>query len=127
MSSAENYSLDFEESMDEEVIGKVAAAFVGTFLMHRHRGVIDCDDRMIVYGNDGYQHDKRSQREVQIVMEHLSEDKPLLGVDEEGCSWAVVVTDYTRSKFDEEEMNELVWNAWMIACDEALEAKLKVE
>lgn len=89
--------------------------------------VIDCDDRLIVYGNDGYEHDARSRRECEIVLESLSMHKPVMGVDDEGCSWAVVVTDYSRSKFDEDELNELVWNAWMIACDDALAAELKVE
>jgi hypothetical protein len=117
--------LEFEEDLDEECIGKVAAAFVETFLLHRHRGVIDCDDRLIVYGDDGYQHDARSRREVEIVMESLSKHKPVMGLDDEGYSWAVVVTDYSRTKFDKEELTKMVMNAWMVACDEALAATLK--
>lgn len=127
MSDSEKYSLEFEEDMDEACIGMVAAEFVGTLLMHIHRGVIDCDKRLIVYGNDGYEHDARSRREVEIVLESLSEHNPVLAVDDEGYSWVVVVTDYTRTKFDKDELNEIVRNAWMVACDEALAAKLKVD
>jgi hypothetical protein len=126
MSTASDILLESTEKLDDERLAIVAAEFVGAFLFHRHRGVIDCGDRLIIFGNDGYENDTRSQREVEIVLDSMSEDDPILGIDAEGCSWAIVFTDYSRKKFDEEELNRMVWDAWMLACDEALESKTQV-
>ncbi len=126
MSTATNIVLECDDKLEDERIAIVAAEFVGTFLFHRHRGVIDCGDRFIIFGNDGYVNDLRSQREVESVLDKLSADSPIFGIDLEGCSWAIVVTDYSRSKFDEEDLDGMVWDAWMLACDEAMASKAQV-
>ena len=38
----------------------------------------------------------------------------------------MVVTDYSRTKFDKEELTKMVMNAWMVACDEALDVEVMV-
>lgn len=103
-----------------------AAEFAGQFLMPQHRGVIDCDDRFVLFGNDGYECDTRSQREVEIVLDQLSAHEPVLGINEDGVTWAVVLTDFTRTKFDEEELRQMVWDAWMVACDEHCDEETEV-
>ena len=45
----------------------IAADFASTFLMHRHRGVINCDSYFILFGNDGYATDQRSRKELADV------------------------------------------------------------
>jgi hypothetical protein len=111
--------LEFDEAAYAAKMAKVAAEFTGTFLMTQHRGVLDCGDHFVVFGNDGYSDDPRSQREAAIVLEHFKSDSPVLGVCEEGYSWAIVVTDYSRPTFDAERLRKIVWDAWMVACDEA--------
>ena len=37
-----------------------AAEFFGSCLMHQHRGVWDCGDKIVVFGNDGYRTDPES-------------------------------------------------------------------
>lgn len=96
----------------------IAAEFAGNFLMNRHRGVIDCGDHFVVFGNDGYKNDPRSRREAELVMEALGDGTPVLGVSDEGYTWAVVVTEYQRPTFDPDRLEKAVWNAWMLACDE---------
>jgi hypothetical protein len=126
MSAASDIFLECDDKLEDARIAIVAAEFVGAFLFHRHRGVIDCNDRFIIFGNDGYTNDPRSQREAEIVLHRLPEDNPVLGIDVEGCSWAIVVTDYSRTKFDEEDLDRMVWDAWMQACDEAMANKAQV-
>ena len=104
---------------EERPVADLAADFAEAFLMHRHRGVINCDDHFILFGNDGYANDLRSRREAEIVREGLAGHKPQLGQSFNGSTWAIVLTDHSREKYEEEELNQLVWDAWMEACDEA--------
>jgi hypothetical protein len=110
--------IEVDEVADNQRQANIAAEFAGSFLMHRHRGVIDCGDQFVIYGNDGYSIDARSRREAELVVEELADGNPVLGISDEGYTWAVVVTDYQRPTFDPERLNKMVWNAWMLACDE---------
>lgn len=94
-----------------------AAEFAKEFLFKQHRGVIDCDDHFVVFGNDGYD-DPRSRREAELVIEALHDAKPVLGVSADGYTWAVVVTDYQRPTFDPERLSRIVRKAWETACNE---------
>jgi hypothetical protein len=38
---------------------RAAAEFAGRCQFHRHRGVLDCDDKVVLFGNDGYDFDAR--------------------------------------------------------------------
>jgi hypothetical protein len=96
----------------------MAAEFTGSFLIHRQRGVFRCEDRLVLFGNDGYSDDICSRREVEILLEKLANHQPVLGINEDGYAWAIVLTD---NGFDEDELRDIVWDAWMIACDEATE------
>jgi hypothetical protein len=113
--------VSFDREADAIRMAKVAAEFAGAVLFPQHRGVINCDDRFVLFGNDGYETDIRSQREVEIVLDELADHEPVLGVNENGITWAVVLTDFTRMKFDEDELRRIVWDAWMSACDEQLD------
>jgi hypothetical protein len=100
---------------DRDDRGTVAANFVRDFYMHRHRGVIDCDDKYVVFGNDGYFKDSRSQEQVSYVRERLKAldlREAAFGVDDEdGYSWALVIDNYQRLEVTE-ELNEAVWESW---------------
>ncbi len=95
----------------------IAAQFANEFLMHRHRGVINCDSYHIIFGNDGWATDQRSRKEMSDVWEKLREYKPESGFSGDKTTWALVLTDHSRSLFDEEELNQLVWDTWMEVCD----------
>ena len=125
----ENFELSQEtkpiESEDEIVEtgedsseADIAAEFANTFLMHRHRGVINCDSYYVIFGNDGYDTDQRSRKEASEVWGALREFDPQIGNSSDGTTWAIVLTDHSRSLFDEEGLNRLVWDTWMRVCDE---------
>jgi hypothetical protein len=106
------------EAGEAESMASLGAEFVGQFLMSQHRGVLDCGDHFLIFGNDGYTNDPRSHREAEIVLQHFKEDSPTLGFNEGGYSWAIVLTDYQRSRFDRKKLEKLVWDAWATACAE---------
>lgn len=95
-----------------------AAEFANTFLMHRHRGVINCDSYVVIFGNDGWATDQRSRKEMADVWGKLRRYEPESGWSNDKTTWALVLTDHSRSLFDEEELNQLVWDTWMEVCDE---------
>lgn len=107
------------EQHDAEAV--IAADFAETFLMHLHRGVIYCGDRFVIFGNDGYKNSNRSRHEAELVMKALADHEPMFGVSHEGCTWSIVLTDYTRELFDECDLEELVWDAWQQVMEEAEE------
>lgn len=96
----------------------IAAEFANTFLMHRHRGVINCDSYYVLFGNDGYATDQRSRKECADVWGKLREFEPQSGRSSDGVTWSLVLTDHSRNLFDEEDLNQLVWDTWMEVCDE---------
>lgn len=51
--SLDHYLKELLNSEDASEAVK-AAEFANTFLMHRHRGVINCDSYYVIFGNDGY-------------------------------------------------------------------------
>lgn len=120
MDNTQHYELiGIETTKEERPVADLAADFAEAFLMHKHRGVINCDDYYILFGNDGYASDSRSRREAEIVQEDLAGHKPQLGQSFNGSTWAIVLSDYSRTEYEEEELNRLVWDAWMEACEEA--------
>jgi hypothetical protein len=114
-------STELDEAVETAPMADIGAEFVGTFLMPQHRGVLDCGDHFLIFGNDGYRNDPRSRREAEIMLQHLQDDSPTLGVNKEGYTWANVVTDYERATFDQESLVECAWDAWRTACAEAEE------
>lgn len=97
---------------------KLAANFVGEFLMHRHRGVLDFHDKIIVFGNDGHSKDERSQHEAEIVR-NAAKAKGLESAfavdDRDGYSWALVIENYGRQSLAE-PFHKIVIHAWAKAC-----------
>ena len=122
-----------------------AAEFVSNYLFHVHRGVLDCGDRYIVFGNDGYSSDKRSQEEVRSLRERLKvldlketgfatskaehdpqdqqrtqESLEALGLSlqfasDDGYTWALVIDNF--QKLDgKAELEAEVSKCWLRAC-----------
>ncbi len=124
-------TVSIEEEDDESEFGQpdsserspadIAADFANQFLMHRHRGVINCDSYYVIFGNDGWETDQRSRKEMADVWGKLREYEPESGFSDDKTTWALVLTDHTRSSFNEEELNQLVWDTWMEVCDELAE------
>ena len=96
----------------------IAANFANEFLMHRHRGVINCDSYVIIFGNDGWETDQRSRKEMADVWGKLRQHDPEGGWSNDKTTWALVLTDHSRSLFNEEELDHIVWDVWMEVCDE---------
>jgi hypothetical protein len=103
---------------------KAAAEFVGRCLFHRHRGVLDCGDKVVLFGNDGYDSDARSRKEAELVrsgLEAMGLKAHGFGTgypDEDGNgSWAVVVENYSGQPMNIPALEALVRQAWDQACD----------
>ncbi len=103
---------------------KAAAEFVGHCLFHRHRGVLDCNDKAVLFGNDGYDLDPRSRKEVELVRSGLK----AMGLEAHGFgtgystdggkgSWAIVVENDDRTPMNIPALEALVRKAWDQACD----------
>jgi hypothetical protein len=110
-----------DEATEAASMASVGAEFVSKLLFPLHRGVLDCGDHFVIFGNDGYKDDPRSRREAEIILQHFHEESPILGTNEDGYSWAIVLTDYQRSRFDRKKLEKLVWEAWATACAEVKE------
>jgi hypothetical protein len=102
---------------------RAAAEFVGHCLFHRHRGAFDCGDKVVLFGNDGYDVDARSRKEVELVRSGLE----AMGVEAAGFgtgfsedggnwSWAIVVENYGRKPISIRALDALVRKAWHQAC-----------
>lgn len=102
----------------ERSVADIAAEFANVLLMHRHRGVINCDSYYILFGNDGYSTDQRSRKECSEVWNRFRDHEAQVGLSSDGCTWSVVLTDHSRSRFNEMELNRFVWDTWMEVCDE---------
>lgn len=105
--------------MNNNRAAKAAAEFAGECLFHRHRGVLDCGDKVILYGNDGYEKDQRSQEEVELIKRYLADRK--LEVSEfspsdEGFSWAIVVNNYQKKRISINRLERRLWECWQQAC-----------
>jgi hypothetical protein len=98
---------------------KIAANFVREFLFHRHRGVLSCGDRFIVFGNDGYVKDQRSQQQVSYLRDRLKAldlyESGFSADDQEGYSWALLINNYQGLEA-EAELEAAVWEGWQRAC-----------
>ena len=110
----------------ERTPADIAADFANRFLMHRHRGVINCDSYYVIFGNDGWEADQRSRKEMADVCGELRQYEPESGWSSDKMTWALVLTDHTRSSFNEEELSQLVWDTWMEVCDD-FEAEMPSE
>ena len=109
-------SSDFIVNEDPQAV--IAADFANAFLMHRQRGVIDCDNYFVIFGNDGYVIDQRSRREAAEVWGALRQHEMQFGLSKDGNTWAFVLTYHSQSHFDRQELEDLVWTTWMVVCDQ---------
>jgi hypothetical protein len=108
-----------EPEASERSPADIAADFANQFLMHRHRGVINCDSYYVIFGNDGYATDQRSRKECADVWRRLRQHHDTeTGFSSDRMTWAIVLTDHSQSLFDEVELDHLVWDTWMSVCDE---------
>jgi hypothetical protein len=103
----------------ERSAADLAAEFANRFLMHRHRGVINCDSYFILFGNDGYSTDQRSRKECSEVWNRFRDHEAQVGLSSDGCTWSVVLTDHSRTRFNEVELDRFIWDTWMGVCDES--------
>jgi hypothetical protein len=129
MSNVGNNFTKGSTEMDEannyaDEAAKAAADFVGRCLFDQHRGVLDCGDKVVLFGNDAYDSDPRSRKEVELVrsgLEAMGLQAHGFGTgypDEDGNgSWAVVVENYSRQPMNIPALDALVRQAWTKACE----------
>ncbi|WP_145085520.1 hypothetical protein [Anatilimnocola aggregata] len=74
---------------------------------------------MILYGNDGYEKDQRSQEEVELIKRYLADRKlevSEFGQSTEGFSWAIVVSNRQRNRISTNTLEKRLWECWQQAC-----------
>lgn len=119
-----NPELELPSPNDKEIHmtnAEAVANYVHRLLMHIHRDVYQCDRHVVLFGNDAYENDPRSQREVEMIREAL----PAYGITEyefglsDDClSWAIVAVDHGDEPVDVEELHNELWACWFAACEE---------
>jgi hypothetical protein len=95
----------------------LAAEYYGEFRLRVHHGAEAGDRRAIVYGNDGYEGDPRTRKQVRLVRERatgLGLVEESFGTSADGYSWAVVyrVSPPADAGDAAEALDGLVWRAW---------------
>ena len=98
-----------------------AAEFFCQCLCHRHRGVVNCDDKVLIYGNDCYADDPRSRREVELLIQRLKQleiFKHEFGLSSDGNTWALLIRNYRGDDIPMDDLVTMVTDAWVIACEE---------
>jgi hypothetical protein len=107
-----------------------AAEYVEHFMFTTHRGAYRTHDAVIVFGNDGYRTDPRSQAEAELVRQYLDcpnqknlidpNYPPEFAVSADGYTWVFVWLDYGQ-RWKEDGIEDLVyrvWAAWEKACED---------
>lgn len=105
---------------------KAAAEFVHECMFPSRRGVLDCWDTFIVFGNDGYDLGGPPKREAEMVEEYLGTlgfQAAEFGVSSNGYSWAMVVDNYYHQPIDLGKLRKILATCWDKACEEAKAAK----
>jgi hypothetical protein len=101
---------------------RAAAVFAAKELAQQERGVLDWGDFFLLFGNDGFNQDARTRREVVLTKKELKKlglKADAFGVSGNGSSWAILTPKKDRRRE--------VWlaalqatldMAWDAACDE---------
>lgn len=93
-----------------------AAEYAHQCLFHRHRGYLETDDKVILYGNDGYKESPNVQKEVDLLTAKLATlgyAKPVFGQSSCGYSWSLMILDYQRSIKDMGPLCRALEDAWV--------------
>ena len=97
---------------------EAAVAYVYQCLFHRHRGLIHCDDKFIVFSNRRPESDRLNRKEIALVRDVLRKDKvPPDGFATNGNSWAMVILDYERI-IDLAFVEAKLWECWTQLCED---------
>jgi hypothetical protein len=94
---------------------KAAAEFVQSCMFHYSRGALDCGDKIVVFGNDGYDPNSIIHAEVELVQEHLEKlglSRKEFGTSTDGYSWAVVAMNYDGLPIDIHEVEQKLHKIW---------------
>ena len=100
------------------------AQYVGEHMFPAHRGAIQTDEPgvFVVFGNDGYDNDRRVDYEVELTQQTLQDlGYDVLGFGDSGASWALVVSARSWDLVASPDCGcskliEAVWDAWDTAC-----------
>lgn len=107
-------------------ISEIVANYAQRLLDRYKRGAYECEDRIIVYGNDNYAGDPRVVREVELMQAVLAEyglSDNDFGVSQDGRSWAIVTIPHPDHVFYPRDLAEELANCWCTACSEHAEGR----
>jgi len=107
---------------------ETVANYVHRLLTHIHRDVYRCDKQIILYGNDAFRNDPRSQREVELIRASLSAygiTEYEFGLSDDGLTWAILAEDCPDEAVDIDELHNELWSCWFAACEESAAGRLR--
>lgn len=89
-------------------MAQAALGFATNCLMHNHRGVINCGDKVIVYSNG-------SDISPESFIEYLhrlgfNEQMEIAFDKAQATYWAIVATNYQRKPISCDEINVMLWS-----------------
>ena len=93
---------------------RAAANYAHECMFHFHRGTLDCEDKVIVFGNDGYEGSEKCQKQVQLLQDWLIErglTRSEFAPSDNGYSWAIVVFNYDRQPIYH-DVNDKLQECW---------------
>ena len=102
-------------------ITEIVANYAQRLLGQYERGAYECEDRIVVFGNDNYTGDARTRREVELMQKVLTEyglSDNELGLSEDGRSWAIVTIPHPDHIFDPHDLKLELGDCWIAACKE---------
>jgi hypothetical protein len=88
-------------------MAQAAAVFANECLHHVHKGVIDCEDKIIVFFNGKWP--DLPERVRQFLREAGIEGTIEISQDSSGSNSALVATNYGRHPIDLDRLNALLW------------------
>lgn len=115
--AAEEERQKAHKAAERELDAQEAAAFAGgRLLWQRWRGVIDCDDKIVIYINDDQDdYDRLQERAIALLKDRLQalgykETASADGPDQ--CSWAIVIYDTVPAPASIEAFQDLLEAVW---------------
>ena len=89
-----------------------AAAFFGNCMNHVHRGLFDCGDKIVFYGNDGYANGASVEVDfLKAKLLTLGISNAVVGLASGGYSWALIVYNYQRVPYHLATLEQMLWDS----------------
>ncbi len=94
---------------------QAAANYVRALFEQSDRGVYECGNHIIIYGNDGYAKNRQTQKYVErmrSILNYYQLNDCEFGLSDDGHAWVLLVTPEENHIVDPEDLNSDLWKCW---------------